>query len=233
VFVAPPDCSWTIALYELALLSAGAAIEAGVRPEFTLVTAEPEPLAVFGPEATCMMRELLDRAGIELLTGSRAIHFENRRLITESGEEIVAEAAIALPRLGGPSIDGVMSTPDGFLAVDRDGLVHGEAAVYAAGDVTDSAIKQGGLAAQQADVVALAIARRAGAAVPASYESPVLRATLLTAGQPRYLRRELGTDTTTTITEIAEDAPWWPATKVFGRYLGPYLATRAASSESR
>ena len=68
VFVAPPDCYWTIALYELALLSAGAATEADVRPEFTLVTAEPEPLAVFGPEATCMMRELLDRAGIELHT---------------------------------------------------------------------------------------------------------------------------------------------------------------------
>jgi sulfide:quinone oxidoreductase len=234
VFVAPPECSWTIALYELALLSAAAATEAGVRPEFTLVTAEPEPLAVFGPEATGMMRELLDRAGVELHTGSRAIRFEHRRLITDSGEEFVAEAAIALPQLGGPSIGGVMSTPEGFLSTDRDGLVRGEAAIYAAGDVTDGAIKQGGLAAQQADVVAHAIARRAGADVPPWQEAPVLRATLLTGGRPRYLRRELGSDSEmTTITEIAEDAPWWPATKVVGRYLAPYLATRAASSESR
>ncbi|MGZ6617329.1 MAG: FAD-dependent oxidoreductase [Solirubrobacteraceae bacterium] len=234
VFVAPPECSWTIALYELALLSAAAASEAGVRPEFTLVTAEPEPLAVFGPEATCMMRELLDRSGVELHTGSRAIRFEHRRLITDSGEEIVAEAAIALPQLGGPSVSGVMSTPQGFLVTDRDGRVHGEAAIYAAGDVTDGAIKQGGLAAQQADAIAHAIARRAGADVPAWDDAPVLRAALLTGGRPRYLRRELGTDTEATIiTEIAEDAPWWPATKVVGRYLAPYLATRAASSESR
>ncbi len=234
VFVAPPECSWTIALYELALLSAAAATEAGVRPEFTLLTAEPEPLAVFGPEATGMMRELLDRAGVELHSGSQALRFEHRRLITDTGEEIVAEAAIALPQLGGPSIGGVMTTPQGFLATDRDGLVHGEAAIYAAGDVTDGAIKQGGLAAQQADAVAHAIARRAGADVPIWQEAPVLRATLLTGGRPRYLRRELGSDgETTTITEIAEDAPWWPATKVVGRYLAPYLATRAASSESR
>ena len=234
VFVAPPECSWTIALYELALLSAAAAAEAGVRPEFTLVTAEPEPLAVFGPEATGMMRGLLDRAGVELHTSSHAISFEHRRLITDSGEEIVAEAAIALPRLGGPSVNGVMSTSEGFLVTDRDGLVHGEAAIYAAGDVTDGAIKQGGLAAQQADAVAHSIARRAGADVPAWNDAPVLRAALLTGDRPRYLRRDLSAATdVTTITEIAEDAPWWPATKVAGRYLAPYLATRAASSESR
>ncbi len=234
VFVAPPDCAWTIALYELALLSADAATEAGVRPEFTVVTAEPEPLAVLGSEATCMMRELLDRAGIQLYTSCRATRFEERRLITDRGEEIIAEAAIALPRLSGPSLGGLMSTPDGFLTTDRDGLVHGEAAIYAAGDATDGPIKQGGLAAQQADIVAQAIARRAGAQVPASHEAPVLRATLLAGGAPRYLRRELGSDEEpTTITEIAEDAPWWPATKVVGRHLAPYLATRAASSESR
>ena len=52
VFVAPPDCSWTIALYELALLSANAAAQAGIHPEFKLVTAEREPLAVLGSEAT-------------------------------------------------------------------------------------------------------------------------------------------------------------------------------------
>ncbi len=234
VFVAPPDCSWTIALYELALLSADAAAQAGVHPELKLVTAESEPLAVLGSEATSLMRELLDRAGIELYTNCPAIRFEDRRLTTEGSEEIVAGAAIALPRLAGPSLGGLTSSPTGFLATDRDGLVRGERNIYAAGDVTSGMIKQGGLAAQQADAVARAIALRAGADVPPSRDSPVLRATLLTGGAPQYLRRELGAeDDAATVTEIAEDAPWWPATKVVGRHLAPYLAMRSASSVSR
>jgi sulfide:quinone oxidoreductase len=234
VFVAPPECAWTIALYELALLSADAAAQAGTHPDFKLVTAESEPLAVLGPEATAMVRELLDRAGIELFTGRVASRFENRRLQTDSAEEIIAEAAIALPHLSGPSLAGVASTPGGFLATDADGLVLGEENIYAAGDATDQRIKQGGLAAQQADIVAQAIAARAGAAIPPDHASPVLRATLITGAAPRYLRRELGADAdVATVTEIAQDAPWWPATKVMGRYLAPYLATRAASSASR
>ncbi len=234
VFVAPPDCSWTIALYELALLSADAAAQAGAHPEFKLVTAETEPLAVLGSEATTMIRDLLDRAGIELLTGCAAHRFEHRRLFTDSPEEIVAEAAIALPHLSGPSLAGLAARKGGFLATGFDGLVRGEDNIYAVGDATDHAIKQGGLAAQQADVVAQAIAERAGATVPPDHAAPVLRATLITGGAPRYLRRELGADTdVATVTEIAEDAPWWPATKVVGRYLAPYLATRVASSPSR
>ncbi len=234
VFVAPPDCSWTIALYELALLSAEAAAGAGAHPVFTIVTAERAPLAVLGPEATNLVRELLDRAEIELVTGCVATRFEHRRLITDAAQEIVAEAAIALPHLSGPTLGGLPHRPGGFLTTDGDGLVLGEDYIYAAGDATDQVIKQGGLAAQQADAAARAIATRAGASIAPAHVAPVLRATLLTGRGPRYLRRELrGGPDAVTVTEIAGDAPWWPATKVVGRYLAPYLATRAASSESR
>lgn len=234
VFVAPADCAWTIALYELALLSADAATEAGAHPDFTLVTAESEPLAVLGREATNMIREMLDRAGIELHTGCVAHRFAHRRLVTDSAGEIAAEAAIALPHLSGPSVAGLESTHSGFLMTNGDGQILGEENIYAAGDATDATIKQGGLATQQADVVAQAIAARAGAAIPPDHVRPVLRATLLTGGKPRYLRRVLAGDARElSATEIAEDAPWWPATKVVGRYLAPYLATRLASNESR
>ena len=60
---------------------------------------------------------------------------------------------------------GCPSDPHGFLPVDRFGRVHGAAGVWAAGDATARPLKQGGLAAQQAEVAARSIAAALGAPV--------------------------------------------------------------------
>ena len=52
--------------------------------------------------------------------------------------------------------------------------------VFAAGDIANFPIKQGGLAAQQADAAAEAIAAEAGAQVDPQPFKPVLRGILLT-----------------------------------------------------
>src|SRR5262249_55559977 len=112
--------------------------------------------------------------------------------------------------------------------------------VYAAGDITAFALKQGGLAAQQADTVAEAIAADLGAALTPKPFRPVLRGLLLTGGAPLYLRAEpqrLPSRATvaieaTPIRRSIRDASaaagqplWWPPAKIAGRYLGPFLAT--------
>ncbi len=66
---------------------------------------------------------------------------------------------MALPRLRGPRIGGIPQTFDGFVPVDSFGMVSGTQDVYAAGDITTFPVKQGGIAAQQADAAAEAIAR--------------------------------------------------------------------------
>jgi sulfide:quinone oxidoreductase len=91
--------------------------------------------------------------------------------------------------------------------------------------VTTFPIKQGGIATQQADVAALTISVLAGERLPRALFRPVLRGRLLTGGPPLYLRTELyggSGDTSTASTE----ALWWPPGKIFGHYLGPYLASR-------
>ena len=55
------------------------------------------------------------------------------------------------------------------------------------GDATDFAIKHGGIAAQQADVAAQAIAALAGVAPEPAPFHPVIHGILLTGGKPRYL----------------------------------------------
>jgi hypothetical protein len=87
--------------------------------------------------------------------------------------------------------------------------------VWAAGDVTWFPIKQGGLAAQQAEVAAKAIAAAAGARVPAASFRPQLRAALLTGAVPLLLE-----------SSDLDLGAWWPPAKAAGHYLGPYLAAK-------
>jgi sulfide:quinone oxidoreductase len=92
--------------------------------------------------------------------------------------------------------------------------------------MTTFPVKQGGLAAQQAEAAATTIAALAGARVEPTPFRPVLRGWLLTGGEPLYLRTELrgGLGVTST---VSKQPLWWPPGKIFGRRLGPYLAERA------
>ena len=135
-------------------------------------------------------------------------------------EEILVERVVSLPRLEGPRIAGAPADAEGFIPVDAFGRVVGLDHVYAIGDAADMAIKQGGIACQQADVAAAHIAHAAGANVDAQPLEPVLRGKLLTGRASRYLRREAGEESGRLDTEPL----WWPPAKVVGRELTSYLA---------
>jgi sulfide:quinone oxidoreductase len=94
--------------------------------------------------------------------------------------------------------------------------------VYAAGDATQFRPKQGGLAAQQADAVAAAIATDLGADTEPMPFRPVLRGLLLTGLTPRYLRSDPASGSSLVDTEPL----WSPPAKIVGRYLAPFLATQ-------
>ena len=131
-----------------------------------------------------------------------------------------ADAVVALPTLAGPELPGVPCDRAGFVPTDEFGCVLGLTDVYAAGDMTQVAVKQGGIATEQADAVASAIAADAGAAVEPTAFRPVLRGLLLTGLTPRYLRWEPGRGPSLVDTEPL----WWPPAKIVGRYLTPFLA---------
>jgi sulfide:quinone oxidoreductase len=118
---------------------------------------------------------------------------------------------------------GIPQDDDGFIGTDLSGRVRGLEGVYAAGDITDYPVKQGGIATQQADAVAATIAARAGATVQPQRFEPVLRGLLLTGDSPRYLRSELGSGRAGAGT-ITTEPLWWPPGKIVGRHLAPFLA---------
>ena len=132
---------------------------------------------------------------------------------------------VSLPSLVGPQLAGLPADANGFIPVDLHGLVQGEQDVYAAGDATTSPIKQGGVATQQADAAAEAIAARAGADLEPQPFRPVLRGLLLTGATPRYMRAEVSGGRGEEW-RVSDHALWWPPSKIAGKRLAPYLALR-------
>jgi hypothetical protein len=77
--------------------------------------------------------------------------------------------------------------------------------------------------------VAEVIAKRAGARVDPRPLRPVLRGYLLANGSSRFLRGELHHHDGGT-SEASASTMWWPAGKIAGTYLAPYLAALDAGA---
>lgn len=235
-FVVPPGVAWTLPLYELALMTASRAWSVGQDDvEIVIYTPEPAPLALLGSRASDAVRRELAQAGVETRTGLCVFDDALRpgRLITHgrdgrgATQHLDAERVVALPRAVAPGILGLPRDEDGFIPVDRHCRVRHTDAVWAAGDITTHAIKQGGLATQQADAAAEAIAVAAGADVHPTPFQPVLRGVMLTGRGSRWIRHASGGRKEL---DAATSEPWWPPTKLTGRYLTPFL-TAVSSSE--
>jgi sulfide:quinone oxidoreductase len=223
LFTVPSGIVWPLPLYELALMSALELEEEETEAEIALATSEPAPLALFGEKATAAMGAALADRHIDVHARTYAGEVTSEGLSCASGGTIAADRVVALPRFRGPLLSGVPTDRNGFVPTDPHGRVRGAGNLYAAGDITDFPIKQGGLATQQADAVADAIAADAGAIDAASPFRPVLQALVLTGGRPIFLRVDLGGGRGET--SIASDEPlWWPPGKIVGRHLAPFLA---------
>jgi sulfide:quinone oxidoreductase len=239
-FAMPRDAAWPLPLYELALLTSARMRELDSAIELHLVSPESQPLNLFGARASASVQSLLEEAGVTLHLGRAPVAFEAGTLqladgAGDEGDRVAAvdcDRAVAVPVPMGPELPGLpRSGAHGLIPTDRYGRVDGPDGVYAAGDVTSFPIKQGGLAAQQADVAAKTIAAAAGAPVDPQPFRPILRGALMTGHGPRFLRAQpdLGLGPGSSV--AARSVLWWPPAKVAGRLLAPYLAAKAGYSK--
>lgn len=229
VFAVPAGAVWSLPAYELALMTAAWLAARDIADvEIGLVTPEDEPLRLFGREASDAVRALLDERGIALHTRAFPAAAREGELLLVADGIVVADRVVALPRLQGPRIGGVPQTLEGFIPVDLHGRVTGMSDVYAAGDITTFPVKQGGIAAQQAEAAAEAIAAEAGVDVMLRPFRPILRGLLLTGAEPRYLRGDLAGGAGET-SQASLEPLWWPPVKIVGRYLAPFLAEHAGT----
>jgi sulfide:quinone oxidoreductase len=226
-FVRPAGPSWPLPLYDLALMTAAECAAHGRSDlELHLVTPEAEPLGIFGKRASAAIRALLEESGVTLHVASYGGPGRPGWLDIAPGDRgMEVDQIVTEPRLAGPRLRGLPCDDHGFVNVDAHGRVPGHDGVFAAGGATSFPVKQGGLAAQQADAVAETIAAGVGVDIDPQPFRPVLRGVLLTGGAPRYLRADIsggaGDDSI-----ISREALWWPPNKLAGRYLAPYLSSR-------
>jgi sulfide:quinone oxidoreductase len=215
-FALPTTATWALPLYELALMTAEHLDAAGRRDAgLVIVTPEHSPLEAFGERIASHVWSLLAERAIAVRADTVPLRAGPGGLIVAGGTRVQVERIVALPRLGGPWIGGLPHDGQGFLPTDDHGVVQGVEAVWAAGDGTSFPIKQGGLAAQQADAAARSIAARLGADVVAEPFRPVLRAMLLDPRGRRFLDSTRG--------DMPSTPLWWPPTKVVAPHLGRYL----------
>jgi sulfide:quinone oxidoreductase len=223
-FALPAGAGWPLPLYELVLLTATELERRGTGgARLTLVTPEDEPLGLFGHAASGAVRSLLESHGVELVTQTYPIAAGDRGLEVRPGGLLAADRVVSLSRLEGPRIAGVPKDANGFIPIDRHGQIVDLEAVYGAGDACNFPLKQGGIAAQQAEAVAESIAAKAGAPVTPRPFRPVLRGLLLTGGTPRYLSAQL-TGGYGDSSQVSLEPLWWPPAKIAGRHLAPALA---------
>jgi sulfide:quinone oxidoreductase len=232
VFALPREASWALPLYELALLTATrVAHDRTDGVSIDLVTPEERPLGRFGDAASDQVARLLDEHHIRLHTNAYPAALHAGRLMLVPPATLPADRVISVPGARGIPFPGLPSTADEFLLTDSFGRVRDAADVYAVGDITTYPIKQGGIAAQQADLVAQVIARDAGAELDEPKPlQPVLRGLLLTGGAPQYLIDDPSGEEGDANADSTEPL-WWPGGKIAATYLGPYLARAAAARD--
>lgn len=224
LFAVPPGASWALPLYELALLTTAWIADHGViGAELTFATPQHEPLPLFGPSAARVVRDLFSNRGIHLLTETQVASVRHDGATLSDGSAAPADRVVTLPRLVGNPPSGLPTEGDRFVPIDEHGAVAGLRDVYAVGDVTAFPVKQGSVAAHQADAAAAAIAASLGAPVEPTPFEAIIDAVLLTGVTARYLHAEPSETEPGTAT-VGVHPLWWPPEKIAAQYLAPYLA---------
>ena len=215
VIAVPPGAVWPLPAYELALMTAGQAVDMGHDDvTVTVVTPERRALSLFGDEASAAVSDELRKAGVQLKTGVVARRDKDGLVLEPGGERLDAQRLFAVPRLVGPGMEGLPADDEGFIVARDDARVEGCERTWAAGDAVVSPLKFGGLATHQARRAAAAIARLAGAEDAPDPGEPVVHGRLLVGRATRNLRGR----------GDAEGAPlWWPQGKIAGEYLPRWL----------
>jgi sulfide:quinone oxidoreductase len=221
-FAVPAGVTWTLPAYELALMAAAHFEQEDIDVEIVLVSHEPRPLDILGDRASDAVGELL-RSRAVAFHSAAPVRFGFGRLFVRRGKAFFADAVVALPEPRARRIAGLPGDEHGFVPIDEHCRVRGAPGLYAAGDVASFPIKQGGIAAQQAEAAAEAIVADLGQGIAPRRFEPELSGLLLAGAPPRY--RRLSDARAHPVTDCDgghRHQP--PPAKVAGRRLAPFLA---------
>ncbi|MGP0048723.1 MAG: FAD-dependent oxidoreductase [Solirubrobacteraceae bacterium] len=221
-----PRPAWPLPAYELALLVSERARQKAVSLAVTILTAEERPVQVFGDEVGDAVATMLSRSSVAVIYGVDVRASGRSLLVGTANRQLEFDRVLAVPRLQGPAIEGLPADEHGFVPVTPLCEVIGAERVYAAGDATQFPVKFGGIAAQQADAAASAIAALAGAPCePAPFDGTVRGMVLGGGTQPALCFSAVISGATPVRSEVGGTQTASANAKISARHLGPYLDT--------
>ena len=219
-FIVPSRRAWALPVYEVALLAAARAQRASAEVELTIVTPEHAPLEIVGGRASHAVEQLLAQRGVAFRGSTFALSAERGALLTAPGPAVPADGVVSMPELVAATLPGLATDARGFVPADEFGRVDARDDLYVVGEASARHVGHGGIAAQQGETAASVIAAAIEPTRDPRPFRPVLRAALLTDGEPLYFRAALGGERSV---ELASRPLWWPPVKIAGRHLGPAL----------
>ena len=222
----PPASAWTLPLYELALMTAEHGRRRGLDLAIELVTRESTPLGLFGAEASAAVARRLD-------AGRRPRAHRHVRRSEVRGRE-------ALARARGRARRPTSSSPCRRSRAARRRAAGGPRRLRAGRPLRPRPRRRprlGGGRHDDAPAQAGRPRRAAGRRRRGRHRGPgrrrrlelrpykpKLRGLLLTGSDPVFLERRPHAPPRS---EASAEFLWWPAHKVVGRHLGPYLESLA------
>ena len=230
-FVVPTGVTWSLPLYELALMAARRAYEMSLDDvELTFVTPEERPLAIFGPGPSDDVRELLEHAGI---TVHCSVHAEVPRKGSSSCAPVARRSLRPdrHARAASRARDPLAAERRRRIPTDRQPRPRRRRRGRIRGGRRHELPDQTGR-----DRMPAGRRRRGG---DREGRRRIARAAFVQAGPARAADHRRGIalhahDLSGREGDTAQTSPetlWWPPSKVAGRYLAPYLHETEEAAE--
>lgn len=135
--------------YEASMIIDAVLRKRGVREKVKLqiVTPEPHPLTILGPEAGKMVTALLEDRGIAYYPSEKVKEIQQKGVVTVGGKEILHDWVFAIPIHVAPSVlkDSGLLDQSGWVPVDPSTMATTAPNVYAVGDCAGTKIPKGTL----------------------------------------------------------------------------------------
>jgi len=108
------------------------------KPRIYLIEAAGRLLNMMAERSSTKAREFLEKSGVQVLTGTKAVGCDEDTVYLENGSQIKTKMLIWTAGIRGNIIDGLKSdcyTKSGRLIVERDNSIKGFKDIYAIGDI--------------------------------------------------------------------------------------------------
>jgi len=186
-------------------------------PQIYLIEAAERLLNVMSEKSSGKAREFLEKAGVKVLTGLKAVGCDENAVYLDNGEQVLTKMLIWTAGIKGNAIEGIDDkgfTKSGRIMTDRYNMISGYEGIYAIGDI--ACMPEGKFPKGHPQVAQVAIQQ-------AKLLSSNLKARLSGRPEKEFSYRDLGTMATIGRHLAVVELPFVHFQGIFGWYVWMFI----------